>query len=346
LFQKIAVIMVLIVGVLLALYSPLAAESSPEVYVSIYPIYEIAERIGGERLEIHQVVPDGVEPHGYEPVPRDVAGLEGAAAFVYVGLGLEAWGERGARIVAEQGGRVIKLSDHVELREYRGHHHDNQEEDSHDQHNGGDGYSQHINEDEHDTHEKDSHQDHNEDSPDHHHGEYDNHIWLDFENMKITAEILTDLFIDLEPEGEEEFVAARDEVQHKLAELDAAYREGLEDLKHDTIIVSHAAFGYLADSYGLKQIAVTGISPEEEPSSRVIADLIEVARTSGVNYIFLETLASPRTVEVIAEEAGLEILTLNPVEGLRAEDREQGRDYFSIMYSNLENLKQALGKNR
>ncbi len=316
-FRKIAVFMFLIVGLFFVLPSPLTAETAPQVYVSIYPIYEIAERIGGERLAIHQVVPDGAEPHGYEPTPREVAGLEGAAAFVYVGLGLEAWGERGARIVAEQGGRVIKLGDHVELREYRGHHHDHQEEDSHD---------------------------HDEDSHDHHHGQYDNHIWLDFENMKITAEILTDLFIDLEPEGEEEFIAARNKVKQKLDELDAAYQEGLEDLKHDTIIVSHAAFGYLADSYGLKQISVTGISPEEEPSSRVIADLIEAAQASGVNYIFLETLASPRTVEVIAEEAGLEILTLNPVEGLRTEDREQSRDYFSIMHSNLENLKQALGE--
>jgi len=345
LFRKIAVIMVLIAGLLFALSFPLTAESSPEVYVSIYPIYEIAERIGGESLEVHQVVPDGVEPHGYEPAPREVAGLEGAAAFVYVGLGLEAWGERGARIVAEQGGRVIKLGDHVELREYRGPHNDHQEEDSNDHHNGEDDYGQHHDEDEHDNHEEDSqNQDHDEDSHDHLHGEYDNHIWLDFENMKITAEILTELFIYLEPEGEEEFTAARDEVKQKLAELDAAYREGLKDLKHDTIIVSHAAFGYLADNYGLEQIAVTGISPEEEPSSRVIADLIEAARASGVNYIFLETLASPRTVEVIAEEAGLEILTLNPVEGLTTEDREQGRDYFSIMYSNLENLKQALGE--
>ncbi len=309
-FSKIKEMLILTVILLIAFSSPGLADNPPEVYVSIYPIYEMAERIGGERLKIHQVVPDGVEPHGYEPTPRDVAGLEGAEAFVYVGLGLEAWGERGARIVEEQGGRVIKLSDHVELREYSGHNHDHHEEDSHG----------------------------------HHHGEYDNHIWLDFENMKITAEIFTDLFIELDPEGEEEFTVFRDEVLQLLAELDEAYREGLQDLKHDTIIVSHAAFGYLADNYGLKQIAVTGLSPEEEPSSRVVAELIEAARESGVNYIFLETLASPRTVEVIAEEADLEILTLNPVEGLTAEDREQGRDYFSLMYENLKNLKQALGE--
>ncbi len=315
---------VLLLAFLIVFLFPLtlAAETAGEVHVSIYPIYELADRIGGEYLDIKQVVPDGVEPHGYEPSPRTIAGLERAKAFIYIGQGLEPWGERGAEIVSEQQGEVIKLTDHVDLIPYRGFYYEGEgaeEEENHDHDHG---------------HEHD-----------HDHGDYDNHIWLDFNNMEIIAEVLTDLFIELEPTREEEMLANKERVQNKLAELDQAFREGLKDLEQDTIIVSHAAFGYLAENYDLQQVAVTGLSPEEEPSSRVVADLIEIARESGVEYIFLETLASPRTVDVIAEEADLGVLTLNPVEGLREEDIERGADYFSIMYENLENLKKGLGKN-
>ncbi|MFN2364406.1 MAG: metal ABC transporter solute-binding protein, Zn/Mn family, partial [Halarsenatibacteraceae bacterium] len=168
------------------------------------------------------------------------------------------------------------------------------------------------------------------------------HIWLDFNNMIMIAELLAEEFSALDPEGEEIYKANAEEVVHELEKLDQAYKEGLQDLRHNTIIVSHAAFGYLAENYGLRQEAVTGLDPHSEPSSQTIRELIDLAQETGLEHIFLEVLASPRAVDVIAEEAGLEVLTLNPAAGLREEDIENNENYFTIMYNNLENLKKAL----
>ena len=293
-----------------------AAEA--DVHISIYPIFEIAERVGGERLNINQLTPDGVEVHGFEPSPRVLAQLENSDLFIYIGQQLQGWTDNAAANLREEGIRVIDLTEHVDLIEYDGHHHD------------------HHHDDHHHEHEEDGHH------HDHAHGEYDNHIWLDFNNMILITELMIEEFSQLDPAGEEIYRANGDEVIAELKALDEAYKEGLQDLEHDTIIVSHAAFGYLAENYGLRQVAVTGLDPHSEPSSQTIRELIDLSQQTGLDYIFLEVLASPRAVNVIAEEAGLEILTLNPAAGLREEDLENEENYFTIMYSNLENLKKGL----
>ncbi|MFW6295456.1 MAG: metal ABC transporter substrate-binding protein, partial [Halanaerobium sp.] len=140
-------------------YNTLQAAEA-DVYVSIYPIYEIAERIGGERLNINQVTPDGTEVHGYEPSPRILGQLENSDLFIYVGEHLQGWTESTAENLKTQGVQVINLTDHVELIEYKGTY----EEENHNH-----------------EHEDDEHSNHDEE--DHEHGQYDNHIWLDFNNM-------------------------------------------------------------------------------------------------------------------------------------------------------------------
>ncbi len=346
---------------LAAISLPTAAEGDVEevkVQVSIHPIYAMAERIAGDRLQVEQVAPHGVEIHGFEPSPRQIAELEGADAFIFIGAGLEPWGERAAESLAHEGIEILELAEKVELRPYEDEHnhdhghdhdehaHDDHEDDhEHDEHGHND--HNHEHEDEHDEHGHDDHEhahDHDEHAHDHDHdhGEYDTHIWLDFEIMQETAAEISDLFSSLDPEGEDIFQENMRDVQEKLAELDRTYQEELADRTHDDIIVSHAAFGFMADNYGLNQHAVTGLSPHDEPSPRTVSELIETASETGVDYIFMEELASPETVNVVADEAGLEILQINPGHGLTEEDVEKGRDYFDIMYDNLENLKKAL----
>ena len=325
-FKILLLIFVFSLTMLSASALPAAAETGAEninVQVSIYPIYELADRIAGDRIQVEQVVPQGTEIHGYEPSPRRMAALEESDAFVFVGQGLEPWGERAADSLAAEDIVILELADKVELRPY-GEEHDHN-------HDHNDDHDEHGHDDEHDEH-----------GHDHDHGEYDTHIWLDFEIMQQVAAELRDLFTELDPEGEEIFRENAEYVQEKLAELDDSYREELADRTHDDIIVSHAAFGYMTDNYGLHQHAVTGLSPHDEPSPRTVSELIELAEETGVNHIFMEVLASPETVNVVADEADLEIITLNPAAGLTEEDLDEGRDYFDIMYDNLENLKKAL----
>jgi zinc transport system substrate-binding protein len=129
----------------------------------------------------------------------------------------------------------------------------------------------------------------------------------------------------------------------RLAKLNADFRAGLARCERREIVTSHEAFGYLADRYGLKQIAITGISPEAEPTPRALERVIEQVRASGATTVFSETLLSPRIAETVARETGARTAVLNPIEGLTDDELARGENYFSVMRENLATLREALG---
>ena len=108
-------------------------------------------------------------------------------------------------------------------------------------------------------------------------------------------------------------------------------------------MTSHAAFGYLAASYGLEQVPLTGITPEAEPSAKEIESLVEKVRQQGATTVFFETLVSPKLAQTVAREAGAKTAVLDPIEGLTKDESAAGADYFSLMRANLAALRKALG---
>ena len=107
-------------------------------------------------------------------------------------------------------------------------------------------------------------------------------------------------------------------------------------------MASHAAFGYLAERYNINVISIAGISPEEEPSPKRMAEIAQLAKQKNIKHIFFETLVSPKLSETIAREIGAETLVFNPLEGLTNEEIATGEDYISVMEKNLVNLRTAL----
>ena len=107
-------------------------------------------------------------------------------------------------------------------------------------------------------------------------------------------------------------------------------------------MTSHASFGYLAERYGLKQVAITGISPEAEPTPRDLEDVVRRVRDVGATTVFFETLVSPRLAETVAREVGATTAVLDPLEGLTEDEVAAGEDYFDVMRANLAALKKAL----
>jgi zinc transport system substrate-binding protein len=108
------------------------------------------------------------------------------------------------------------------------------------------------------------------------------------------------------------------------------------------IVVSHQAFNYLAKRYGFTTLYISGISPDEEPSPKRIAEIATLAKEKNIKYIFFETLVSPKIANTIASEIGAQTLILNPLEGLTADDIKTGKSYISIMKANLINLQKAM----
>jgi zinc transport system substrate-binding protein len=167
-----------------------------------------------------------------------------------------------------------------------------------------------------------------------HEEELDPHVWLDPQRFAAMARRVA------EATGSP---AAADALVADLHELDGEFRDGLADCERREIVTSHAAFGYLAEAYDLTQIPLTGISPEVEPSPRDLEDLVVEVQEEGATTVFFETLVSPDLAETVAREAGADVAVLNPLEGLTDEEVEEGADYFSVMRSNLETLRDALG---
>jgi zinc transport system substrate-binding protein len=136
---------------------------------------------------------------------------------------------------------------------------------------------------------------------------------------------------------------AADAFAARLRELDGELARGLADCDRRVIVTSHDAFGYLAERYGLEQVAVTGIEPEAEPAPRDLAKVVEQVRESGATTVYVEPLVSRELAETVAREAEVDVATLNPLEGLTAEEAEAGDDYFSVMRTNLAALREGLG---
>jgi zinc transport system substrate-binding protein len=167
-------------------------------------------------------------------------------------------------------------------------------------------------------------------------GAHDPHVWLDPSRF---AAMVTRIAKEL---GRED---AASELAARLRALDEELAAGLETCRRHEIVTSHAAFGYLAQRYGLKQIALTGLSPEAEPSPRDLESLVDEVERSGATTVFFETLVSPRLAETVAREAGVTTAVLNPIEGLTEDEVASGDDYVSVMRANLQALRAALACN-
>ena len=130
--------------------------------------------------------------------------------------------------------------------------------------------------------------------------------------------------------------------EDRLASLDQAYRTGLTDCTRDVIVTSHAAFGYLAERYGLKQEPISGLSPDAEPTPQHLADLKALVERDHVTTIFTEELVSPKVADTLAAETGTTTAVLNPLESLTPAEIRAGQDYVSVMQANLQELRKAL----
>lgn len=171
----------------------------------------------------------------------------------------------------------------------------------------------------------------------------DTHIWLSPQLAKKQVKKITEGFITIDPKDSNYYNENEKILDGKLDKLDSDYKQGLANCLSKDIITSHAAFAYLVEAYGLKQVPIAGFSPDEEPSAQQLAEIANFAKQNHIKYIFFESLLSPKLSETIANEVGAQTLVLDPIEGISDDDIKQGKNYFTVMESNLKNLQIALG---
>ena len=170
----------------------------------------------------------------------------------------------------------------------------------------------------------------------------DPHVWFDPIRAKLEAHAIEQGFEKIDPTKSPYYQQNEKVLDNKLDQLDNAYKIGLKSCSLKDIITSHAAFGYLATRYGLRQIPIAGLSPDAEPSAQQLADVVKFAKDHKVNYIFFESLVSPKLSQTIATEIGAKTMVLDPIEGVSDHDMKAGKNYYTIMQQNLSNTRMPL----
>lgn len=170
----------------------------------------------------------------------------------------------------------------------------------------------------------------------------DPHVWLDPDRFALIARRIESSLRDLGAPSDCRIGQRADGLDRELSDLDDAFRMGLSSCEHDVIVTNHAAFGYLADAYGLRQEAIAGLEPEVEPNPRRLVELKELVEREGVTTIFTEELVSPEVADTLAREAGVTTTVLFTIEGLTSEEAAAGHDYLSLMEEDLHALRSAL----
>lgn len=170
----------------------------------------------------------------------------------------------------------------------------------------------------------------------------DPHVWLDPVLYSKQAQIVGVALIKLDPVNAKIYTKNMKELNDDLGKLNNDFMKGLANCKQRSIVTSHNAFGYLAKRYDLKQVALSGLSPDEEPSSKTLTEITAFAKNNDIHYIFFEELVNPQIAETIANEIGAGTLVFSPLEGLTHDDVSEGKTYLSVQRENLANLKIAL----
>ncbi|MET1181100.1 zinc ABC transporter substrate-binding protein [Peribacillus simplex] len=279
-----------------------------DIYTTVYPLQYFTEAIGGEYVNVETVYPPGTDEHSFEPSQKDIVKMAESDLFFYIGYNLEGFVTKAEPILSKEGVRTIAVGETVHLDE-----------------------DEHAHEEEH-SHEEDGHD----------HGGVNPHLWLDPIYSIDMAKTIKDELTKKMPEQEEYFNNHFKELSEKLEALDKNFATTIESGRTNKIIVSHSAYGYWEERYGLKQIGVTGLTSSNEPSQKELGKIVTMAEKEDLNYVIYEQNISSKLTEIIQKEMGAKSLELHNLSVLTDKDIEAGEDYFSLMEKNVKTLQTAL----
>lgn len=282
------------------------AASKLKIIASFYPLYEFSKNVGGDKAEVSSLIPIGIEPHDWDPSSGDILDLKEADLFIYNGGGFEPFVEQ--LIDSGEYGNVVFVESAKGIDLVKSQHDEDAEE-------------------EHDEHDY----------------EYDPHVWLDPILAKQQVTTIKNAMIQADPQNAQYYETNADAYNEKLDELDSTIKTELSSCNKDTFMPFHDAFTYFANRYGLKIFALSGVTPDSEVTAAEIKEFVDFVKENEITVIFAEELIDPRLAEVLADEAGVQVMILSPLEGITEEEIKAGKNYITKMEENLENLKVALG---
>ncbi|NHN30286.1 metal ABC transporter substrate-binding protein [Paenibacillus agricola] len=286
-----------------------------KVAASFYPMVEFTKQVAGDHAEVIGLVPAGVEPHDWEPSAQEMKLIKEADVFVYNGI-VEGWAEASLKSAANDKRVVVEASKGIDLLEGL------EEEEEHKEEPKKDGAK----------------------VEEHHDGGQDPHVWLSPALAQQQVASIQAALEKADPAHKDDYKKNADAYIAKLKELDQSFKTDLNNPKRKEFVTQHAAFAYLAKEYGLVQVPIAGLSPEQEPTPDKMVSIIKFAKEKQVKTIFFESLVDPKVAATIAKEIGAKTEVLNPLEGLTDEEMKKNLDYVGVMKNNVAALKKALNE--
>jgi len=294
---------------------PTGENARMEVIATIFPLYDFARNIAGDKINVTMLIPPASDAHHYELKPDDIMRIGKTDIFLFTSFEMEPWAIKVIDAVADktnmlavetgQGASFLPLPEHHE------HHSENRS-----------GLNENISD---------------------HAAKLDPHIWLDFDNAQKMIDNITKAFIRKDPKNSAFYELNAREYKLRLIDLDKKYREQLSNCRTRTILhAGHWAFAYPASRYRLQYMAAYNISADAEPSPQQILILIEKVKGQKLPYIYYEDLAAPRLAETIASETGAGLLKLSNGQDISKKDIQSGVSFLSLMERNLKSLKKGM----
>jgi zinc transport system substrate-binding protein len=252
----------------------------------------------------------GLEAHSFEPRVGDMVRLNQASVFIYTNSAMEPWVRDVLKGVQNRNLKIVESGRGIAMMA---------------------GHEEHA----HGTKASYRHG-HDQDGG-------DPHIWLDSSNAANMVDHILAGFIEKDPANMDFYQKNADAYKAKLNDLDRQFKEGLSGCRKNVIVHGgHSAFGYLAQRYGLKDVAVSGFSPNAEPTPAGMVRISKTLKANGLDHLFYEELLSPRVAEAIARETGASLLMLHAAHNVSKEEFERGVSFVDLMQRNLQNLKRGL----
>ena len=300
------------------------AESGGEgldIVCTVFPAYDFAREIAGEKANVTLLVPPGSEAHSFEPTPQDIIRIENCDLLICNGGESETWLEE---ILAgrEKDIPSLIMMDCVDALEEETKEGMQTTEHSHEEHEERDGHEEHEHEE-----------------------EYDEHVWTSPVNASLIVSALCDRLSAIDPENGGFYRENAVRYQSELQKLDAAFRETVEKGKFDTLIFADRfPVRYFVEEYGLDYYAAfPGCTDDTEPSARTVAFLIDMVRSEDIPAVMYIEFSNEKMADVICEDTGCKKLLFHSCHNVSAQQLKSGVSYLTLMWGNLESLKEALG---
>ena len=290
------------------------SEEKIKIIATLFPQYDFAKQIGGDKVDVSLLLTPGTETHTYEPTPQDIINVNKADLYIYTGKYMEPWSDKIANSITSDT-KVLDASKNINLIN---------EEQFEEEHNTTD-----INEEEHDNS---------------HHHEYDPHIWLNPQNAIGMVKNIEEELCSIDPQNKEYYQKNAENYIKQLINLDNEIETTIKESKKNKIAFGGTfAYAYFIQRYNLQYVsAYDSCGENSEPSVTKVKEVIDYMKENDINVIFYQELSAGKIADTISKETGATKLVFHTIHNASQEEINNGETYISLMQKNLQNLKQAL----